>query len=174
MTDMLPVYVVVGTDWTGMWSVFQAGTLSSSMELTDKLISKYYEVDVLAVTPAGLLAVESMEIRPELCERDAGDNSDRKLSSEYVIAMKDILFFASSMACLIFTLVALVLCLCYKKKKIEPHHEQVERAVLKPIIKENAVLPPIFNEQTPSVLYDAVYPQINLEESQRFLAISEL
>ena len=174
MTDFRPVYVVVGTDWTGMWSVFQPGTLSSSMELTDKIMSKYYEVDVLAVTPVGLLAVESIEIRPDHCERDTADNSDQKSSSEYFIALKDILFFASSMACFIFTLAALVLFLCYRKKKIEAQPEQVERAALKPIIKENAVLPPIFTEKMPSVLYDAVYPQINLEESQGFLAISEL
>ena len=167
-----PAFVVVGTDWTGMWSVFKSGTLDSSMERTDKLMERYARIDVLAVTSAGLVAMKGIEIHFEKCDLDSIENSDHKsASSNAIIAVRDVMFVVSSVACLVFTLVTVILCLCCRQTS----KNEVECAVLRPIIKEGAI-PPSTNlaNEKPPLPYDAVYPQIKLEESQRFLSVSEL
>ena len=171
VADIQPAFIVVGTDWTGMMSVFEEGTLNTNMELTNTVVNKYREIDVLAVTATGLVAIDSLEIQSEHCDSETDDDTEH--TTEQTHMFREILFFVGSILCLVFmfTAVFLIFCLCHRTKKVE---HNVEHAVLKPIIKQKADLPMIFKEKSQPAVYDAVYPRINFDENQRFLPISEL
>ena len=173
VADIQPAFIVVGTDWTGMMSVFKEGTLNTDMELTETVVNKYREIDVLAVTAAGLVAIDSLEAQFEHCDLETDDSNDTEQAAKQSPMFREILFIVGSILCLVFSFTAafIIFCLCYRTKKVE---QNVEHAVLKPIIKQTADLPMIFKEKSQTAVYDAVYPTINFNENQRFLPISEL
>ena len=148
--------------------------MNTNMALTQKVVNKNMEIEVLAVTAAGLVALESLEIHSEHCGSKTDNDSEQETEQILEVMFKEIVVFIGSILCLVFSLAAfMIFSLYYRTKKVE---QNVEHAVLKPIIKETANLPPIFKENSvaQTAVYDAVYPKINFDETQQFLPISDL